>query len=110
MSDLRDQIRRSGREELGRVPVTKQSKKRSKPNKTRQEIESAKDAKHGKPRTFRLSDETISMIDDASEQHNVQKSSLVEFLIRAALYQVNTGKIALPVQESDDKPRKVDMP
>ena len=69
-----------------------------------------KEFRYGVPFLARVHPDTKDAVDKAVADHNVQKGSLVDFLLRASLYQLKTGRIELPIIGDDDKPKKLRLP
>ena len=69
----------------------------------------AKDRRLGRPTTFRLDPQVRTALDMASDKYNVRKRDLVEFLLRAGLHMVDTGRIELPISE-DTGPSRLNLP
>jgi len=59
-----------------------------------------------KPMTYRIGEAVIDRINEAADRFNVEKSSLVKFLLTDALHRLETGQLMLPL---DEKPRKLDI-
>jgi len=59
-----------------------------------------------KPMTYRIGEAVIKRINEAADRFNVEKSSLVKFLLSDALDRLETGQLMLPL---DEKPRKLDV-
>jgi hypothetical protein len=57
--------------------------------------------------SYRIGLDTRDRINTAAEQHNVEKSSLVRFLLNFALDELELSRITLPIV-SDPRPRKLD--
>ena len=107
MSDsLRNQIGDAAQDQLERIVPKQRRQDRAKVKAQREDY----DQKYGRSRSFRISDNTFEMVGAAAKKHNVKKGNLVEFLLRAGLYQLESGRIELPIAKRDDRPRDIEMP
>lgn len=57
--------------------------------------------------SYRIGLDTRDRINFAAARHNVEKSSLVRFLLNFALDELETQRLTLPIA-SDPRPRKLD--
>ncbi len=56
--------------------------------------------------TYRVGDDIIGRVNRVAQQHNVEKSPLVKFLLTYALDALERGELKLPLQE---KKREIDF-
>ena len=59
-----------------------------------------------KPMTYRIGNEIIERINVAADTYNVEKSSLVKFLLSHSLEALEKGKLKLPLKE---RPHQLDI-
>ena len=98
MSKSRDLYRQVAERE--KPEATKKRRPAPKPSLTRsQAVKREKDKK--KSTAWKLSPDTKPAIDRAAAKHGVGRGELVDFLLRAGLRLLATGRIELPVKKAE---------
>lgn len=80
---------------------------RYKPKKKRKTIYERPDDR--KAVTYRIGTTLRDRINSTATQHNVEKTSLVKFLLMSALDELDNGELSLPSFQRDIGPRKLDI-
>lgn len=80
---------------------------RYKPRKKRKPVYERPDDK--KAVTYRIGTPLRDRINDVATSYNVEKTSLVKFLLISALDQLDSGELELPNFQREVGPRKLDI-
>ncbi len=71
---------------------------------SKQKKKKAETDNRDRPMTYRIGDDIIARINEVATNNNVEKSSLVKFLLINALDALEAGELELPLEK---KPRKL---